>query len=105
MAGLGRSGVGKPDGPGNLCPLTPSGRACYKPPAVRHSGRTAPPRTGAMIRRGSPPLAVGFLAWGLALTAATWVGAYLLRFSGLFPVTKDQPDFALCLHNLPMLLA
>jgi Undecaprenyl-phosphate glucose phosphotransferase len=57
-----------------------------------------------MLRRSSQPLAVWFLAWDLSLTAAAWVGAYYLRFAGLFPVTKDQPDSSLCWRNLPLVL-
>lgn len=57
-----------------------------------------------MIRRSSQPLVVWFFAWDLSLATAAWVGAYLLRFSGLFPITKDQPDFALCVRNLPLVL-
>src|SRR5262245_19043856 len=59
---------------------------------------------GAVIRRSRQLVVVWFFAWDLSLTAAAWVGAYLLRFSGLFPVAKDQPEFALCLRNLPLVL-
>jgi Undecaprenyl-phosphate glucose phosphotransferase len=57
-----------------------------------------------MIRRSSQPLAVWFVTCDLALTALAWVGAYHLRFGGWLPVTKDQPDFTLCLRNLPLVL-
>jgi Undecaprenyl-phosphate glucose phosphotransferase len=57
-----------------------------------------------MIRRSSQPLAVWFVACDLVVTAAAWVGAYRLRFSGWLPVEKDTPDFSLCLHNLPLVL-
>src|SRR5439155_13945479 len=59
---------------------------------------------GAVIRRSRQLVVVWFLAWDLSLTAAAWVGAYDLRFGGLFPVTKDQPDFALCVRNVPLVL-
>src|SRR5207248_768152 len=62
------------------------------------------PRTGAMILRRTQPLAVWFQLSDLTFTAAAWVGAYGLRFSGLFPVSKATPDFALCLRNLPLVL-
>ncbi len=58
-----------------------------------------------MIRRSTQPLAVWFATCDLALTACSWIGAYLLRFGGLFPITKPPPDFALCLSNLPLVLA
>jgi Undecaprenyl-phosphate glucose phosphotransferase len=58
-----------------------------------------------MIRRSSQLLCVWFLGWDLTLTAACWVGAYYLRFeSGWLPVHKDQPDFALCWRNLPLVV-
>jgi Undecaprenyl-phosphate glucose phosphotransferase len=57
-----------------------------------------------MIRRTTQPLAVWFLTCDLALTALAWIGAYRLRFSGWFPITKTPPDFALCLSNLPLVL-
>ena len=57
-----------------------------------------------MIRRTTQPLAVWFLTCDLALTALAWIGAYRLRFSGWFPVTKTPPDFALCLSNLPLVV-
>lgn len=57
-----------------------------------------------MIRRRTQPLAVWFQTCDLGLTALAWIGAYLLRFSGLIPIPKDPPDFALCLRNLPLVL-
>ena len=54
-----------------------------------------------MFRRTTQPLAVWFLTCDLALTALAWVGAYLLRFSGWFPVSKTPPEFALCLRATP----
>jgi Undecaprenyl-phosphate glucose phosphotransferase len=55
-----------------------------------------------MIRRRTQPLAVWFQCCDLGLTAAAWVAAYFLRFSGLFPIPKDPPNFDLCLRNLPL---
>ncbi len=57
-----------------------------------------------MIRRSTQPLAVWFVACDLALTALAWVGSYAVRFGGWLPVTKDTPDFGLCLRNLPLVL-
>jgi Undecaprenyl-phosphate glucose phosphotransferase len=57
-----------------------------------------------MIKRRSQVLYVWFLAADLAVTAVAWVGAYYLRFSGWFPVTKDTPDVGLCWRLLPLVL-
>src|SRR4051794_20335510 len=58
-----------------------------------------------MINRNSQLLCVWFMAWDLALAAAAWLAAYVLRFeSGWLPVTKEQPDFELCWRNLPLVL-
>ena len=58
-----------------------------------------------MIRQRSQILCAWFFAWDLTLTAAAWVGAYYLRFeTGWIPVTKDPPDLALCLRNLPLVV-
>ena len=41
----------------------------------------------------------------MLLTAASWVGAYYLRFeSGWLPVTKEMPDIDLCWRYLPLVL-
>jgi Undecaprenyl-phosphate glucose phosphotransferase len=57
------------------------------------------------MKRSSQPLILWFLIWDLALTAGTWVGAYLIRFStGWIPLIHDTPDFELCISNLPLLL-
>jgi Undecaprenyl-phosphate glucose phosphotransferase len=55
-----------------------------------------------MILRRTQPLAVWFQCCDLVLTAGAWVGAYFLRFSGLFPIPKDCPEFALCERSLPL---
>src|SRR5262245_24075434 len=58
-----------------------------------------------MIHHQSQILRVWFLFWDLVLTAAAWVGAYYLRFeAGWLPVSKDQPDVALCWRNLPLVV-
>src|SRR5437868_4547828 len=57
-----------------------------------------------MIRRSSQPLCASFLTSDLFVTAAAWVGAYRLRFSGWLPVTKTPPDVALCWGNLPLVV-
>jgi len=59
---------------------------------------------GAMILRRTQPLAVWFQCCDLVLTAAAWVGSYLIRFSGLFPIPKDPPGFELCERNLPLVV-
>jgi Undecaprenyl-phosphate glucose phosphotransferase len=59
---------------------------------------------GTMIRRRTQPLAVWFQTCDLLLSAAAWLGAYGLRFSGLFSIPKDQPDFQLCWRNLPLVV-
>ena len=58
-----------------------------------------------MIKRKSHILISWFFIWDLCITLVAWVGAYYLRFeSGIFPVLKEKPDFALCLQNLPLVL-
>lgn len=58
-----------------------------------------------MIKRSSQVLCIWFVIWDLAVTTASWVSAYLLRFySGWIPVEKDTPDFSLCWGNLPLVM-
>ncbi len=58
-----------------------------------------------MIRQRSQILCAWFLIWDLILTAASWIGAYYLRFqAGWIPVTKDPPDAQLCWLNLPLVV-
>jgi Undecaprenyl-phosphate glucose phosphotransferase len=58
-----------------------------------------------MIKRNSQILCVWFFACDLTMTGLAWVGAYVVRFEwALLPVTKDTPDFAFCLRNLPLVL-
>jgi Undecaprenyl-phosphate glucose phosphotransferase len=58
-----------------------------------------------MVKRRSQILCVWFLVWDLVLTAATWLGAYYLRFeSGWIAVFKPPPDVSLCWRELPLVL-
>lgn len=56
-----------------------------------------------MYRRHGQKLAVVFLACDLAVTAAVWIGAYLLRFAYV-PSPHGVPDFRLVLAGLPTVL-
>ena len=56
-----------------------------------------------MYRRHGDKLALVFLACDLAITAAVWVGAYLLRFT-LWASPDGVPDFHLMLRALPVVL-
>jgi len=56
-----------------------------------------------MYRRHGDKLALVFLACDLAVTAAVWVGAYLLRFA-LWAAPDGIPDFHLVLRGLPLVL-
>lgn len=57
------------------------------------------------MKRSSQPLILWFLFWDLALTAGSWVAAYLIRFNtGWIPLVHDTPDFELCITNLPLVL-
>lgn len=57
-----------------------------------------------MIKRSSQTLIWWFTIGDLVVTALAWVLAYPIRFHSGLPVVKDQPDFALCLANLPIVL-
>ena len=58
-----------------------------------------------MVKRSSQPLTVWFLIWDVTATAAAWVGAYYLRFdTGIPLVNNHQPDFTLCVANLPLII-
>jgi Undecaprenyl-phosphate glucose phosphotransferase len=65
------------------------------------------PRDGVLVmQRSSQLMRVWFCGCDLLLTGLAWLAAYYLRFqSGWLPTTKDPSDFALCWHNLPLLLA
>jgi Undecaprenyl-phosphate glucose phosphotransferase len=58
-----------------------------------------------MIKRRSQTLAAWICLCDVLTVGAAWVGGYYLRFSGLFPVYKDQPPFEWCLHDLPLVMA
>jgi Undecaprenyl-phosphate glucose phosphotransferase len=58
-----------------------------------------------LIKPSRQLLVSWFLLWDLTLTAAAWVGAYLIRFrSGWLPVAAETPEFELCLELLPFVL-
>jgi Undecaprenyl-phosphate glucose phosphotransferase len=55
------------------------------------------------MTQSSQPLAVWFAVWDVAALGSAWVLAYAARFAtGWKPVNNHQPDFALCLANLPL---
>jgi Undecaprenyl-phosphate glucose phosphotransferase len=58
-----------------------------------------------MIHRRSQILCAWFLAWDLALTAVAWLLAFYLRFETHWvPITKDPPNFQMCVRNLPLVV-
>ena len=57
-----------------------------------------------MIKRRSQTLAAWICLCDVLTVGAAWVGAYYLRFSGLFPIYKDQPPFEWCLHDMPLVM-
>jgi Undecaprenyl-phosphate glucose phosphotransferase len=60
-----------------------------------------------VIKRQSQTLAAWFFVCDVLAVAITWIGAYYVRFSGLFPVTKEQPpdEFMYSVLPLAMLLS
>ena len=58
-----------------------------------------------MIKRRSQTLSAFICLVDVISVAVAWVGAYYLRFSGLFPIYKDQPPFKWCLTDLPLVMA
>lgn len=58
-----------------------------------------------MIKRRSQTLAAWLCICDVLTVGAAWIGAYYLRFSGLFPVHKEQPPFEWCLDALPLVMA
>ena len=56
-----------------------------------------------MYRRHGDKLALVFLACDLLVTAAVWIGAYLVRY-GLFPSPYGVPGCSVMLRALPMVL-
>jgi len=58
-----------------------------------------------MVHRSSHALKLWFLLWDTTVTVLAWLGAYLVRFdTGLPLVNNHQPDFDLCIANLPLVL-
>jgi Undecaprenyl-phosphate glucose phosphotransferase len=58
-----------------------------------------------MIKHKSQVLCIWFLFGDLALTAAAWLLAHVLRFdSGWFDVDKPPPSFEMCWKNVPLIL-
>jgi len=58
-----------------------------------------------MVNRSFQSLRVGFIVTDVFAIVAAWLGAYWLRFqSGLLAVTKDVPEFILCLQALPLVV-
>ncbi len=67
--------------------------------------RGAAPGPSRMVNRSSQPLKVWFLVWDVAAVVGAWIGAYWLRFeAGLLELYHDQPNFDLCLGNLPLVV-
>jgi Undecaprenyl-phosphate glucose phosphotransferase len=58
-----------------------------------------------MIKQRSQSLAAWICLCDVVAVGGAWIGAYYLRFSGLFPVTKDQPPFEWALQDLPLVMA
>jgi Undecaprenyl-phosphate glucose phosphotransferase len=89
--------------------LTASLAACYQDSeiaGISDKGGPAPQGRGAgMIHRRSQLLCFGFLVSDLGLTAASWLGAYYLRFeSGWLPLLTTPPTFYFCWRQLPLVL-
>ena len=57
-----------------------------------------------MIKRRSQTLAAWFCLGDAIACALAWLAAYDVRFSGLFPVTKEQPPFELCVNDVPLVI-
>jgi Undecaprenyl-phosphate glucose phosphotransferase len=58
-----------------------------------------------MVNRSFQSLRVGFVLTDTVAIVAAWLGAYWLRFlSGFIAVTKDVPEFILCLQALPLVV-
>ena len=57
------------------------------------------------MKRTSQSLFVWFVVWDVAATVAAWLGAYAIRFdTGLPLVNHHQPDFDLCVGNIPLVV-
>src|SRR5262249_21724227 len=58
-----------------------------------------------MIKRRSQTLAASICICDVLTVGAAWLGAYYVRFSGMFPIPREQPPFEWCLHDLPLVIA
>jgi Undecaprenyl-phosphate glucose phosphotransferase len=58
-----------------------------------------------MIKRRSQTLAAWICICDVLAVGAAWVGGYYIRFSGLFPVYKDQPPVEWCFNDLSLVMA
>jgi Undecaprenyl-phosphate glucose phosphotransferase len=58
-----------------------------------------------MIKRRSQTLAAWICICDVLTVGAAWVGAYYLRFSGFFPIPREQPPIEWCLQDLPLVMA
>jgi Undecaprenyl-phosphate glucose phosphotransferase len=58
-----------------------------------------------MIKRRSQSLAAWIAICDVLAVGVAWVGAYQLRFSGFFPVTKEQPPIEWCYNSLPLVMS
>ena len=58
-----------------------------------------------MVNRSFQSLRVGFIVTDTLAIVVAWLGAYWLRFvSGIVPLTKEIPEFILCLQALPLVV-
>ncbi|MCS6896705.1 MAG: undecaprenyl-phosphate glucose phosphotransferase [Nitrospira sp.] len=58
-----------------------------------------------MVKRRSQTLAAWICCCDVLSIGAAWISAYFLRFSGLFPIPKEQPPLEACLDALPLVMA
>ena len=58
-----------------------------------------------MIKRRSQTLTAWIAICDVLAVGVAWVGAYQLRFSGFFPVTKEQPPIEWCYNSLPLIMS
>jgi Undecaprenyl-phosphate glucose phosphotransferase len=58
-----------------------------------------------MIKRRSQTLAAWICLCDVVAVGAAWLGAYYLRFSGLFPIYKEQPPVEWAIDDLPIVMA
>lgn len=57
-----------------------------------------------MIRRHSQPLIAWFFVSDVLAAGVSWVGAYHIRFSGLLPIYREQPNPWDCYNNTPVVM-